>query len=266
MSSEHISDELTAYLSGELDEESVRRVESHIELCASCREEHRSMRLLWDKLGRLPEEAPGASMRVRFREMMRTYKRAVETAGPRTRVRLLERLIPWRPAIGLAFGLAAVAGGMLLGYHMKTDRDGGAELSQLHEEVRGVSRLLIISLLQQESASERLRGVSWSYQTDASDAGITAALLDALRHDPNVNVRLAALDALARSMNRSDVREDLLRSLPKQPSPLVQAAIVDLMVQLHERSSLGVFREMVRDTALNSSVKKKIEQGIQQLI
>ncbi len=272
MSSEHVSDELTAYVSGELDEASVRRIEEHLEMCAACREEHRSMGTVWNALAQLPEEAPKESMRVRFREMLESYQTAAdERIRPRAAAassgrRFLEALLPWRPAVGLAFGLAAVAGGILLGYHMKSDRDGGAELAELHEEVRGVSRLLIISLLQQESASERLRGVSWSYQTDASDGQITAALLDAFRHDPNVNVRLAALDALSRSMGRSDVRDDLLRSLPKQPSPLVQAAVVDLMVQLHEKSSLGVFRAMVRDTALNSAVRKKLELGIQQLI
>jgi hypothetical protein len=226
------------------------------------------MQTLWESLGRLPSEEPREELRERFYGMLHAY-RGGDTRVSARRDRAagwLSRLFSGRPAVRLTFGLGLLVLGIAAGYRLKGERSDGTELAQLHDEVRGVSRLLIMSLLQQESASERLRGVSWSYRTAEPDAEINGALLEALKYDPNVNVRLAALDALSRNLSQPDLRQDLLRSLPKQSSPLVQAAIVDLMIELHEKSSLDILRQMVRDTTLNGSVKKKIEQGIQQLI
>ena len=58
-------------------------------------------------------------------------------------------------------------------------------------------QLVALSLMQQQSASERLRGVSWAYQRGTIRREVLAALVSAVNHDTNVNVRLAAVDALA---------------------------------------------------------------------
>jgi HEAT repeat protein/putative zinc finger protein len=268
MSSEHVLDDLAAFLSGDLGESDRVRVREHLERCDSCSGEFRSMQSLWDSLGTLPEETPDPAVRARFYDMLNRYgTRDLPGIAPpgRTGENWFTTLFPRRPVFQLGFILAAVAAGMLLGYRLKSEPAGETELAQLHNEVRGISRLLTISLLQQESASERLRGVSWSYRTGEPDAEITAALLETLRYDPNMNVRLAALDALSRNPNQSGLREDVLHSLPKQSSPLVQAAIIDLMIQFHEKRSIDVLRQMEREPNLDPSVKRKIEQGIQEL-
>ena len=58
--------------------------------------------------------------------------------------------------------------------------------------------MFALSLLQQQSASDRLRGVSYSYQMDKGDVQIREALLETLNSDSSVDVRLAAVDALRR--------------------------------------------------------------------
>jgi hypothetical protein len=268
MINDHVIDDLAAFLSGDLAEQEMQKIRSHLELCDPCRGEFRSMKGLWDALGSLPEEEPDEAVRVRFYEMLDRYERSdFRRIAPASRAKggWLKNLFPGRPAVQFALALAGLAVGILIGTRMKGEPAGDTELAQLHNEVRGISRLLTFSLLQQESASERLRGVSWSYRTGEPDAEITAALLETLRYDPNMNVRLAALDALSRNPNQSGLRQDLIRSLPKQSSPLVQAAIVDLMIQFHEKGSIDIFKQMVRDPNLDPSVKKKIEQGIQEL-
>ena len=53
-----------------------------------------------------------------------------------------------------------------------------------------------LSLMQQQSAGERLRGVSYAYQAPASDTEVLSALLATVNQDESVGVRLAAVDAL----------------------------------------------------------------------
>ncbi|MEI9973390.1 MAG: hypothetical protein WDO73_15910 [Ignavibacteriota bacterium] len=54
------------------------------------------------------------------------------------------------------------------------------------------------------------------------DSRIEQALLSALNHDANVNVRLRAVDALENMAGRTDIQRALVDSLPLQDSPLVQ--------------------------------------------
>jgi hypothetical protein len=53
------------------------------------------------------------------------------------------------------------------------------------------------------------------------------ALLASAREDPNVNVRLAAIDALASHADQPPVRSGLIDTLSVEDSPLVQLAVLE---------------------------------------
>ncbi len=125
--------------------------------------------------------------------------------------------------------------------------------------------LVTLALLQQPSASDRLRGVNWSYQIQRPDSAIFEALLRALDSDPNVNVRLAAVDALHQFARDAEVRKGLLRSLAEQQSPLVQIELINLMVELKERESVPVLRQLSQRPELNPAVRERTEWGLQKL-
>ncbi len=91
--------------------------------------------------------------------------------------------------------------------------------------------MLMLSLMQQQSATERLRGVSGSGQIDQPGTEIVRALLDTLMHDANVNVRLACVDALRRFSEQDVVRRGTVQALAGSSYPLVQIALIDFMVE-----------------------------------
>ena len=92
------------------------------------------------------------------------------------------------------------------------------------------------------------------------------ALLATLNNDPNVNVRLSTLDALAHLANHPEVREGLIQSIAQQDSPLLQSAIADVMLKLQEKRAVKSFRELLKQKDLNPGVRDKIKQTITQLI
>ena len=57
-------------------------------------------------------------------------------------------------------------------------------------------RTVALSMLDRPSATERLEGISWSAGLDNPGEKTIVALVNKLNGDPNVNVRLAAVDAL----------------------------------------------------------------------
>src|SRR2546423_7472338 len=99
-------------------------------------------------------------------------------------------------------------------------------LTELRGELRQMREMLTLSLMQQQSATERLRGVSGSAQIDQPGNEIIRALLDTLLHDPNANVRLACVDALRRFSGQDAVRRGTIQALNESSFPLVQIALI----------------------------------------
>jgi HEAT repeat protein len=126
--------------------------------------------------------------------------------------------------------------------------------------------MMMLSLLEKESATERLRAVSMSQDLDQASQTVTTALLKTLNQDENINVRLAALEALEPYSADSKVRTELVLSISKQGSPLVQIALAELMVSLQEKSSVKEFQKLLQDENTPKDVKSKIRQRIEVLI
>lgn len=193
--------------------------------------EEESLRRLWDALDRLPAEQPGPALRQRFYRMLdEEAERAVQKPARRSWREIVAALLPQPVRLGVAWALPALILGVLVGTRVPGPQPKG-EISELRQEVRSLSRMVTLSLLQQESASERLKGVSYGRSASPTDERVLAALLSAVAEDPNVNVRLAAIDALGSVVERPRVQQTLVESLPHQESPMVQIALVDLLVE-----------------------------------
>jgi hypothetical protein len=89
--------------------------------------------------------------------------------------------------------------------------------------------------------------------------------LATLNNDPNVNVRLTTLEALTHFARDPVVREGLIQSILQQESPLVQAALADVMLRLQEKRAIPSFKKLLLQKDLNGMVRTKIEETITRL-
>jgi uncharacterized protein (UPF0147 family) len=168
--------------------------------------------------------------------------------------------------VGLSFG----AGWMT---HRSTSANAAAsanELLQLRGEMQGVTRMLAMSLLKQSSASERLRGVSLTAtlvrDESKPDEEAMTTLLSTLTNDANVNVRLAAAEALSRFKDNPLVLHKAVEALTHEESPLVQITLLELLIaaQKQSGSQVGdVLRTMMQDSSVHPAVRAKIQQVLE---
>jgi hypothetical protein len=140
-----------------------------------------------------------------------------------------------------------------------------ANLAEVRGELREMRQLLTLSLMQQQSATERLRGVSGSTQIDQPGNEIVGALLETLLHDPNVNVRLACVDALRRFSGQDTVRRGTIQALNQSSFPLVQIALIDYLVETKDKSAVDALRRLSEDSMANEAVRGRAAWGLQQL-
>ena len=124
----------------------------------------------------------------------------------------------------------------------------------------------MLSMLEKESATQRLKAVSLTSDMDQVSEKVTNALFATLNNDENVNVRLAALEALTSFSKESTVRAKLIGSIATQDSPLVQMALAELMVSIQEKKSVDALKQLLQNEKTPKEVKTKISESIKVLI
>ncbi|HEV2354741.1 MAG TPA: HEAT repeat domain-containing protein [Puia sp.] len=139
------------------------------------------------------------------------------------------------------------------------------QLEALTAQVHEMRELMMLSLLQNPAASERIKAVSYTNEMRRAGPNIAAALLATLDNDPNVNVRLSTLEALTHYADDPAIREGLVQSILQQNSPLVQAALADVMLKLQEKRAVSPFKKLLQQKDLNEMVRTKIEATIVRL-
>ena len=267
MNCERATEIYLAILTGENDPAQERAMREHLTGCAACRDATEALATLWADLDSEASPAP-ETLRPRVEALVEGYRQGWRDAAGRLPWRARAagwlggfRPVPaWRPAMAVVMLLVGVALGTLV------DRSAQrSEITALRQEMQSTRGLVALSLLQQRSPSDRLQGVMWSASAGAHNPEVVTALISTLDNDPNVNVRLAAADALAASLDVLEVRDAMLASLERQTSPLVQIALIDALAQAGEPRARSRFQELVEDPRTDATVRSRARWALRQL-
>lgn len=259
------------YLIGDLEPKEALMVQAHLTDCQDCRGELESLSSIWTKLGVLPEQIPSSRLRSRFYTMLEAYKQGLEQERPAQAWRLaligwLERWWPRRTTWQFATALLLLVFGLTAGYWLNSGGAGEENIAPLRREIQSMRATLAMSLLDNGSASERLRGVSLSSRMEQPDDRLVGSLLQTLDSDPSINVRLAVVDALYLFADHPAVQARLSGALAEQDSPLVQMALIDLLVGLRERQAAAALKNLIESERLAPEVKERARQGLERLL
>lgn len=264
MNNEQHIDLITAYLEGDLTADKRARFNSLVDQGEIDILAVKEMESLYQQMGDIPGAEPSSNLQDRFYDMLREQQTR-QTAHPPLSQRfqrwlesMQNQLTMQRAIIG--FGIFVI--GMLIGNWITPFQNYRGELSTLSTEVSQMREVMMMSLLDDKSATERLKAVNISTDIQSVDTKITHALLRTLNNDPNVNVRLAAVEALVKHASAPHVRQGLVASIATQESPLVQAALADAMIVLEERQSIDEFEQLLDQENLEPSVRTKLTNTI----
>jgi len=264
MKCEQIAELLPDYLQESLRPEQNKIVEQHLSGCADCTE----VVALWKKLATLPDEQPSPDSRERFDAMLHAWQSG-RAENPATEKRpSLGSIFGWlrSPVGAVAWSIALLVLGAYIGLQLGGTKSNSPDLAAMHAELAGMRQLVALSMLQQESASQRLEGVSWTRREDRLDPQVLSALKHTLRYDPSVDVRLAALDALSRhAAQQPQVRSSVFDALQEQQSPLVQVALIDQLVEWRDPQAAQHLEKLRQSPNLNPTVRQRADWAISKL-
>jgi hypothetical protein len=267
MKCEEFREKLPDVLTGDLPPQAKAGFDAHLAGCAACGEELHRVSEIWAKLGVLPIEQPSPAVRDRFYAMLENYQNGLRAddaaAAPRRRPAVsFGGFWMRRPAFQLASTLALLAFGLGAGFLLSRANGTTARLSG---EVESMRQALSASLLTRPSPSDRIQGVNTSARLKQPDPTTLGLLLQTLDEDPSLNVRLAAVDALYLFSGQPGVREGIVASLSKQTSPILQVALIDLLVEIRETRAVAALKSLTGNDKSAPEVRKRAELGIKEL-
>jgi len=164
-----------------------------------------------------------------------------------------------------AAAVLLVMAGVAIGNWINNNQQHEKELAELKQQVDENRRVMMAMLENQQSASQRMTGLSVAYEIDKPDDEIVGVLVKTMNEDPNSNVRLAAMDALGKFSNEATVRNALIQSLSSQKDPVVQIALIQLLVKMKEKSVVKQLEQMTQDASTMKAVKDEAYSGILKL-
>ncbi len=192
---------------------------------------------------RVPFEAPAAS-----------------TTAPRV-IRL-----SW--GMSLAAGVSLLLVGFLAAWLLfrgGTPVAPAGDLVALQEEVKEMKRLVMLSLLENQSASERIRAVSYAEALPGLDPAVRDALIRTLDGDQNPIVRLAAAEALGRFPDSEEVRQALVGALEREPDAMLQITLIQLLVNMEEKRAARSIERLIRRDSTPEVVRNLARKGLSAL-
>ncbi len=263
---ENIQPLLIDFVDKTLDRERTAMVRQHIENCKACRDEADGLAVLFSEMDKVQDQQPDPALKLDFAAMLGAEKQNLQAA------RVVEMKSPgsrnWlhSPFSQLAAGVALLIAGMMLGLLFRNDPGSDQQVAELSNEVGALKDMLIMSKLEQTSASQRIMAASYLEEMQTPNSEILQALINTMNTDDNTNVRMAAVNALAKFTAVPLVRDALVETLSMQSDPIIQISLINILVQMDDNRAVDKMKELIEDNSTNESVKKLAEKGVLTLI
>jgi hypothetical protein len=256
MNKEQLESQIIDYIDGKLSEEEKLVLEGELAKNEEAYKLYEQMREVIHAMDKSAQLEPSYHLKRNFDQFLKAEMEDQKEA----------KTIFFSPMIfRAAAAIALVLSGVAIGYWINRNQQQEKEMMVLKQQMEEVKSTMLAQLNNQESASQRMIGVSVAYEMDKADDEIVNALVKTMNGDGNTNVRLAALDALSKFHNEPQVKKALIKSLASQKDPVVQIALIQLLVKMKEKGVVNDLKRIVDDSKTMKAVKDEAYTGLLRL-
>jgi hypothetical protein len=298
MNCKEIQAKLIDWLDQTLDAATVAAVREHVETCAECSREARELKELLVTMKNSPMEVPPPVLRESFDTMLQSELNMLTTAniiqefpaegqsgqgspggngghgssgghgsnGGQTgkTIRLPFTGPVWRVAAALIILGSGIGIGAALKSRPAPEVSTNETLVALRQEVKEMKEEVMLNMIDDESASQRIKAVSYAEDMPSPNQQVIDVLVNTLNRDKNVNVRLAALYSLQRFSDRRAVRDSLVNSLRNQTEPIIQVVLINLLAEKRDTRAIAPIRDIMTDKKTLKEVKDAAQRSLKQ--
>lgn len=282
MTCQHVRDHFPELLDPRTSATAHLEVRSHLTGCPACQREFAAISRTAHALDALPVSPPSPRLRQEFYALLEAEKgiaRSIAVAPAESSRR--GSFLRWTfvPVAAVALALLSFVAGTRYASRpapVSPDRALTAEadattahrkIAELERKLDTMGQLVGYSILQQQRPThDRLRGVlrSASHASENPDDTVINELISALAFDPNINVRLRAIEALFPHADQDVVRAGVLASLSREQNPLVQVSMIDFLTEAGDTDARPALEKISLSESTDRSVRDAARRALAQ--
>ena len=269
MDKSNLNNELIDYIDGKLDKASEASMERKIKDDAEVAMEYYKLRELLGLIERRVVQQPDKSLETGFMSMLEDeiieLENTLEDLEKNVRNKNVKAYgLTLSSPLGIAASILLVLAGALIGmFVIRSGHDD--QISSLKKELDATKAMVINSLQEKSSASQRIAGVNASFELREADDEIISVLIKTMNNDDNTNVRLAAIEALYQFSSDEKVKNAFIAALVEQKEPVIQLTLINILVNLKENRAMDNMQKLIEDKKTIKSVKDEAQLGLYKL-
>ncbi|WP_343487125.1 hypothetical protein [Allomuricauda sp. d1] len=249
------------YFDGALTDAQKRAFEAHLKSSATFAKEVEEHRILLQAFEKEERQLPSKNLEAGFLAMLEEEKN-----NQAKMVSIAPEQKNWMFALmKIAAGIAILIAIFYLGRYSK-QQESQERIQMAQKESLEAKQMTVLAMMENQSANKRIQGVQFIEEIDEPDQDIVAALAERLRNDENTNVRMAALDALARFSSSELVKTVFLETLEVEKNPSVQIALIQNLVKMGEKKAVAPMKKLLEQEDTQPFIKDEINQALPKII
>jgi len=240
--------DLPEYIDGKLDKKTTELVKNHLENCESCRILHAEMKSFLQFTDSFPEIEPPKGMKEEFLEMVEMENKP------------LGKSIRFPMWAKVAASVLIVFGTFFTGYFSGLKNN---KISSLQTEVNTLKQEVLLAGLRDYSGPQKIEAVYNIKTSGSENENLVDALVYTMNSDKNVNVRLAAINALSEMMGKNArIKTELIKSLPVQENPLLQISLIQVLTE----SGVKEAKDEIESISNNENTDQQVREYAKNMI
>ena len=266
MECRNIQNLMIDFIDGNIFGDRKEQIEEHLLVCKKCRDEHMKVKQLQDDLKLIEDEVPREEMKSNFYSMLEQEKKQLNE-NKISREKYHETKHLGRNFMKYAaITIALLSIGFLLGQQMQLRNTNQEEIALLKQELNEMQQNFSMASLTNSTASQRLKAVNTISDQIKPDDKMIYTLINTLKNDENVNVKMAAANALAKYPENKKVRDVLIESLQNEEDPALQITLIGILTQIQDKRAKNAFQNILQNDNTIPVVKQQAEEGLKVFI
>lgn len=252
------------YLEDKLNARQRQELETLMANDETLRDEFEDLKAFYADMNKPTDLDPTATLDLGFYMMLEKEKGAEQKKKEKEQKGAMR--ISWinSPILKYAAGIILLLGIFWVGRRTANkDLNDISDITTLKQDVQETKQML--AMLKNESASERIQAVNYSYDLNKPDSEVLKALIKTLNTDSNVNVRTAAAEALSHFGNEKIARDALIQTLLTQKEPTLQITVIDILASLGDKRAVKPMQKLLQNTDTEEFVKRKAMESVKVL-
>src|ERR1700689_2473553 len=186
MKCDNYKEELNLLITGYINPSDKKKLLDHLAACPDCRTEFETMQKIWSMMGEIPMPSPSSGMEKGFTAMLENFKQEAPQHKNLLQVfsDRLKGLWNQHPMWQFAYSIIILIVGLGIGYssnhYRQTAVADNKQIDSLSSQVSEMKQMIMLSLLENPSASERIRAVSYTEQISSVNKKVIDALFATL--------------------------------------------------------------------------------------